>query len=323
MQVAIDDTRDLVLRVLAKCDLRGDGATAIADHLVDAHCAGHTYAGLSRLLVLLDRLQAIPKEDLGRIEVVKEDARTVWIDGRGNLGYITCQRAIEIGIEKAQQEPLVLIGAFNTNYSGRLGYYAEQGARAGLITFHTNSVSPMVVAPGASQPTLGTNPMCIAFPTSTDPLVCDLNTAAMTRGAVDLAAQVGATLPEGQAVDKFGRPTTDPRAAQEGGILTFGGHKGFALSLMVASLGIFAGGDPIPDTFGNWGFFFALFRSDAFVSSAEFEKRMDVLVNTVRDSTSEGRVPGDQTRSKRKQARDSGMIDVPEEVWNALDAFAA
>src|SRR5207253_2820327 len=135
---------------LASHGVPADSAEILTEHLIDAHCTGLTYAGLPRLLVLLDRLADIPPDDLGQTDVVHETPSSAWIDGRGNLGYITCQRAIQIGITKAESEPVVLVGAFNSHYSGRLGYYAAQAARQGLIVVHMSNGSPMVAPPGGT-----------------------------------------------------------------------------------------------------------------------------------------------------------------------------
>ena len=63
-------------------------------------------------------------------------------------------------------------------------------------------------------------------------------------GAITSKAN-GTQLPEGVAVDTEGQPTTDPAAALNGAFLTFGGHKGSGLSLIVELLGgVLPGGTP-------------------------------------------------------------------------------
>jgi LDH2 family malate/lactate/ureidoglycolate dehydrogenase len=46
----------------------------------------------------------------------------------------------------------------------------------------------------------------------------------------------GKPIPQGWAMDAEGNPTTDPTAALEGAQLTFGGHKGAAIALMIELL---------------------------------------------------------------------------------------
>ena len=51
-----------------------------------------------------------------------------------------------------------------------------------------------------------------------------------------VAAREGKPIPEGWALDKDGRPTTDARAALEGSMLPAGGAKGAMLALIVELL---------------------------------------------------------------------------------------
>ena len=54
----------------------------------------------------------------------------------------------------------------------------------------------------------------------------------------------GKPLPEGAALGPDGSPTTDPQTALEGAQLTFGGHKGTAIALMVELLAAALTGSP-------------------------------------------------------------------------------
>jgi len=100
--------------------------------------------------------------------------------------------------------------------------------------------TPSALAPG---PVLGTNPIALAAPMEPEPLVVDLALSVASRGKVLERAQRGEPIPEGWAVDREGRPTTDPKAALEGALLPIGGGKGLALAVLVEVLaGALAGG---------------------------------------------------------------------------------
>ncbi|RAD84531.1 oxidoreductase, partial [Burkholderia multivorans] len=60
---------------------------------------------------------------------------------------------------------------------------------------------------------------------------------AIARGDIELHAKQGKPIPPEWAIDAQGRPTTDPQAALQGAMRTFGGHKGSALAAMVELLG--------------------------------------------------------------------------------------
>jgi LDH2 family malate/lactate/ureidoglycolate dehydrogenase len=76
----------------------------------------------------------------------------------------------------------------------------------------------------------------------------DMAPSVAARGMVYKAMRRGESIPEGWALDKEGKATTDPQAALEGGVmLPMGGPKGSGLAVMmdvfsgVLSGGAFAG----------------------------------------------------------------------------------
>ena len=95
------------------------------------------------------------------------------------------------------------------------------------------------VAPeGGKEPVFGTNPIAFAWPRPGGvPFVFDFATSAIARGDIELHAKQGKAIPPEWAIDADGRPTTDPKAALQGAMRTFGGHKGSALAAMVELLG--------------------------------------------------------------------------------------
>jgi LDH2 family malate/lactate/ureidoglycolate dehydrogenase len=80
----------------------------------------------------------------------------------------------------------------------------------------------------------GTNPIAFAWPRPDGPpFVFDFATSAIARGEIELHRRAGKPIPAGWAIDSEGNPTNDPTAALAGAMLTFGGHKGSALSAMI------------------------------------------------------------------------------------------
>jgi LDH2 family malate/lactate/ureidoglycolate dehydrogenase len=64
-------------------------------------------------------------------------------------------------------------------------------------------------------------------------MVFDQASSASARGEIMIHKRDGKPIPKGWAVDRDGRPTTDPAAALGGSQLPFGGYKGAAIALMV------------------------------------------------------------------------------------------
>ena len=98
-------------------------------------------------------------------------------------------------------------------------------------------------------------------------------------------------MPDGWAVDKDGLPTTDPKAALDGGApmplggtRELGGHKGYDLAIFVDILsGVLSGSGFGPHisrvrarpSRHDIGHFFMAFRPDLFIPAEQFKERMD------------------------------------------------
>jgi (2R)-3-sulfolactate dehydrogenase (NADP+) len=90
---------------------------------------------------------------------------------------------------------------------------------------------------GGKRPLFGTNPIAAVFPRRDGPPVTiDLSLSEVARGKLMVAARDGKPIPQGWALDREGRPTTDPKAGLEGSMLPAGGVKGAMLALVVELL---------------------------------------------------------------------------------------
>lgn len=105
-----------------------------------------------------------------------------------------------------------------------------QGLAALVMTPSHAWVAPM----GGKRGVFGTNPIAFGWPRPGPyPYVFDFATSAIARGDLELHRRAGTPLPDGVGVDADGKPSTDPLEVAKGAMLTFGGHKGSALSTMV------------------------------------------------------------------------------------------
>ncbi|RCU05598.1 malate/lactate/ureidoglycolate dehydrogenase, partial [Acinetobacter baumannii] len=78
--------------------------------------------------------------------VTKDAGAVVTLDGNAGFGQVVAHEAMQLGIEKAKQHGMAAIALRNAHHVGRIGYWAEQCAAAGLISIHFVSVigDPMV-----------------------------------------------------------------------------------------------------------------------------------------------------------------------------------
>jgi LDH2 family malate/lactate/ureidoglycolate dehydrogenase len=270
-------------RALGEGALRGIGydeaeARIIADHVIDAALCGYEYSGLAKILNIPEH----PRFGLPRraLSVRHETEISALYDAGNNIGMLALYHIAKAAIAKAGRQGFALIGANNSWVSGRSAYYCEMIARAGYVVIHTASSSRMVAPLGGTKPVLGTNPIAFGLPRPGDPLIFDMGTSAFMMTELMLRERLGQQLPDGVALDAAGEPTREPKAARQGVLLPFGGHKGFGLGLMVQALGVLAGSGWDLDR--DNGYLFILFNPELLLPLADYQRHLDDLVERVR-----------------------------------------
>lgn len=325
MELTFDDAKALATGILERHGVASDHAYMVADHLIVAAAAGHAFAGLPRILALVDNLRNKPPAR--PITIVKEGEHSALIDGGDTNGYVTSLIGIDKAIELAKKSGVGIIGVRNSWFSGRLAYYVERAAREDLIAFHTANTTARVAPHGGIDRIFGTNPMAFAFPCDGDPLVVDFGTGSTTWGEVLLRQKTGRPLDEGWAVDPVGKPTMDPATALEGAILPWGAHRGYGLSLVIQVLGILAGSNVVIEKTGDSGFFFLVFDPELLMPLREFKARVaelrhSILASRPMERGAKVRIPGEGSQHKRRLAEERGTIEVDDQVYAALRALA-
>ncbi len=192
-------------------------ATLVADHLIAANLAGHDSHGVGMIPSYV-KSHAGGFLQLNRHATVTKDAgAVVTLDGNAGFGQVVAHEAMQLGIEKAKQHGMAAIALRNAHHVGRIGYWAEQCAAAGLISIHFVSVigDPMVAPFRGKDSRFGTNPLCVVFPRAGHPpLLLDYATSAIAFGKTRVAWHKGEAVAPGCLIDAEGRPTTDPAVMQ-------------------------------------------------------------------------------------------------------------
>lgn len=235
--------RNLLQHHLLRVDTPADTARQVADNLVDASLKGHDSHGVTLLPRYIQAIEAGDLHPRGELRLLRDEGALLSFHGQRGFGQVLGQQAMTVGIQRARDYGVAVIGIAEAHHLGRIGAWAEQVAEAGLVSLHFANVSaPSAVLPfGGQQPRLGTNPLCIGIPRAKgEPVILDFATSAIAGNKARIAWNEGRPLPEGCAVDHLGNPTTDagslmqePRAS----LLAFGGHKGAGLSLICTLLG--------------------------------------------------------------------------------------
>ncbi len=213
-----------------------DEARTIARRLVESNLVGHDSHGVLRVSKYLEWARAGWLVPNAQPTIVFDSAALAIVDGNRGYGQVVGEFATRLGIAKAAQSGIAMIGLRNCGHLGRLGDWAEMAADAGQVSLHfLNTSGAMRVAPfGGSDRRLSTNPMAVGIPLSGGvPTILDITTSVVAEGKLMVAKNKGEQVPAGWIVDRHGQPTTDPADFYDGGsLLTIGGHKGSGLSII-------------------------------------------------------------------------------------------
>jgi LDH2 family malate/lactate/ureidoglycolate dehydrogenase len=326
MKMTVAEARELARTLMERLGHDQEEAALIADHLIDCELRGVHYGGLPRALSIAERMRRHAAEPQP-IRIERETPISARIDGGDRIGYVVAHRATALAIDKAAASGMAIVGAHNTWYTGMLSFYAEMAATRGLVTIIASNASPWVAPHGASEGRVGTNPICVGFPTTADPVIWDIGTSGIMHAEVMLAQRLGQPLPAGVAFDASGHPTQDPAAALDGAFAAWGGHKGSGLALVVQMLGALAGGAFIPPDLAQFGFLILAIRPDLLTSAEGFMSGAAAFANAVRNARPVPggppvRVPFDRSREERRRRLAEDVIDVDDAVYSAVAKLA-
>lgn len=176
----------------------------------------------------------------GNVEPVvrRTKAAAVEVDARLGFAQPAFARGLPEALAAAREGGTCAFAVRHSHTCTSLGYFTEQIAEAGMIGIGFTNASAVVSPPGGNRAVLGTNPMAMAVPAEGGGVAFqfDQSTSAIALGKITMAAAAGQPIPLGWAVDENGEPTTDPKAALKGSLVSVGGYKGWGLGLMVEML---------------------------------------------------------------------------------------
>lgn len=331
--VSADRLHGAVVQILVSEGATFADAAQQADVLVEADLRGHPSHGVRRLAVLVGRL----RNGLIRTDV---SPRTTWvsdvflrIDGDRGFGPVVAGIATEEITRRSTTTGIALAAVHNANHIGMLAPYVERIADAGQVGIALTTSEALVHPWGSAEPMIGTNPVGIAVPTEREPLVLDMSTAAVSMGKVLDHAAKSQPIPLGWAVDRHGRPVTDPIEASEGALSPFGGPKGYALGLALevlvstltgTALGSRKQGTLDTEHVATKGDIFIAISLDR-IGGLHHLGLVDAYLQEVRASgIGQGpvTVPGDRARATRAHRLTHG-IPVSAQVWRDVERLLA
>ena len=332
-----NELKKLITKIFIKHKLSKSHALTCAEALVNAELVGAHSHGLSRLKMYCDRIKKKIINPKPKIKIKCISQSITQVDANNSIGFVAAEIGIKKAIENAKKTGVGIVGIRNSGHYGLSGYYIQKAVKNNLIAFGFTNAPPAVAPHGALKSLFGTNPICFGAPTASKiPFILDTSVSMINRGKIRLAAKTRQKIPEGVALDKFGKPTTDAKKALEGVQLPIAGFRGSGLAWMVDILsGVFTGAnhggkvkDPFDDFTGpqNIGHLFIVMKPNLFVGN--YNQRIKENIKRIKKlpkikGVKEILYPGQNKYAKFKKNLNKS-IQIPKNILkeiNKLNAF--
>jgi len=239
-----ESLKEFTQKVFEKAGLPPKDAELEADALVWANLRGVDSHGVLRIPWYIENIDKGVMNPTPNIQVEKETPATLLLDADRALGPVVTVLAMNRAMEKAKNVGIGWVLIRNTTHQGAMGYYPQMAAYKNMAGIAFVCSPPNMAPYGARVAGVHNSPLAICVPAKRHrPLILDMATSVAAGGKINLAKDKNIDIPEGWALDKEGKPTTDPR--QAGALLPFGGPKGSGLAMMFECLSSVMAGNPL------------------------------------------------------------------------------
>ena len=328
LQITEKEAWDLAFNALRNNQTSEHNAKEVADALINAEFDGQAGHGLSRIPSYVEQLTAGKVKGNVAPSLLSSKGSVIRVDAENGFAFPAISLAIKEITSTCKKYGIAAASVSRSHHFGQAGRHVERLAEDGLIGLMFGNTPKAIPPWGGSKPLFGTNPIAFASPRETAaPLVIDMSLSKVARGKVMVANQLNEKIPEGWAIDKDGRPTTDAKKALEGAMLPIGDAKGSALALMVEMLAAGLTGS-------NFGFEASSFLNaegdspgvgqliiaidPSFFSGESFAERTETLVGAILEQPST-RLPGDKRIEKRKVREMSQTITISKDLYEKIE----
>jgi LDH2 family malate/lactate/ureidoglycolate dehydrogenase len=293
-RVDAEKLQALVTAIFEHCNMQRADAALLTDSLVFADLSGVHSHGVLRVPEYVKKLTVGGVNPHGRPSIVRDCGGCIVVDGGNSMGQIGATFAMREVLQRAYTFGLAAAGIRGSNHCGAMAYFARMALAHDMIGIATTNALPTMAPWGGAERILGINPLAVAIPTAQEPpIVYDAAFSGSSHGKLRIYQQKGLKIPEGWALDKEGRPTTDPMTAIDGLLAPIGGFKGAGLAMIMGILSSMLSGaaygtelgdivnGPAP---GQDGHFVLALRVSAFTDVNNFKTRVDAAINQIHAS---------------------------------------
>ena len=155
-------------------------------------------------------------------------------DGRRGPGNLNALAGMDRALALSREHGIGCVALANTNHWMRAGAYGWQAAEAGFIGICWTNTMPNLPPWGGAERIIGNNPLVIAVPRPSGPIVLDMAMSQFSYGALESYRKRGELLPVDGGFDLQGNLTRDPAAIEASWRpLPIGYWKGSGLSIVL------------------------------------------------------------------------------------------
>lgn len=318
--------------MLEKVGVSKEHANIQMESLLDADQKEIYTHGLFRLPRYVQQLEQGYIHAQPEMAFVHEGPVVKVLDADYSLGAVAGHMAMNEAIKISSAKGVGVVAVRKSNHFGTAAFFAEMASKQQQIGLVFTNTSPQIAPTGTKKPIIGNNPWSISVPSSLGhPITLDMANSIVARGKMRIAAQKGEQIPLGWALDREGRPTTDPLEAIKGIVLPIGGYKGYGISLMIEILaGVLTGSDYAEKMVDldvnqkrNVGHLFISLNIEQFMHFKQFVSRVDELVQFIKNAPrikeeEEAFLPGEIEWKKKKVNERQKSVQLSLKTLDAL-----
>ena len=317
MRLTVRKARALIFDALTGAGTSATNAHYFTEAILDTELSGLEGHGFYWLQYYCAHVKSGKVDGKAKPAVKMISPVSIRVDAKRGFAHPAIEAGFAKLIPAAKKFGVAAMAVHGSYNSATLGFHTGFLARKGLLAFgFTNSV-PAIAPVGGTKPVIGTTPLSFAVPAPKGKIafLIDQSSSAVAWTAVNTAADKGAKIPFGWALDKNGQPTDDAVRGLAGSMVPSGGYKGFGHGLIVEvmcaaltgslrgpEMGSFVENDGKPIGCGQ--FFIAL--DPRKFSSGSFDKQVKALIKTITAQPG-ARMPNARREANQKRLRKEGL----------------
>lgn len=249
-------------------------------------------------------------------------------DGHRGAGIPNADKAIKRAVELAKSKGMGGVALRNTNHWMRAGTYGWMAAEQNCMAICMTNTIPNMPPWGGQSAAIGNNPIVIAVPRDSGPVVLDMATSQFSYGKMEDSKRNGKQLPFPGGWDQHGELTKDPADILDGGkVLPTGYWKGSGLSIVMdLMVSLMADGQASHEVghkdyeTGLSQLFLCIDMEQAGTGSA-YQNAADAVIENIHASgNGEIYYPGERTLQRRRENMEKG-IPVDAAIWKEIMAM--